>query len=60
MHVNILHLQVGATIKRRLAEIDREIGELHAQGYKLDADRLLDERLVLVEQREALKRTLLA
>jgi hypothetical protein len=60
MHVNILHLQLGATIKRRLAEIDQEVGELHAAGYSIDADRLLDERLDLVERREALKRTLLS
>lgn len=60
MHRNILHLQLGATITRRLAEIDSELGELHAQGYKADADRLLDERFALIEEREALKRTLLA
>jgi hypothetical protein len=58
--MNLLHMQLGVSIKRRLAEIDAEVGVLHAQGYDRDADRLLEERFELVETREALHRTLLA
>jgi hypothetical protein len=52
--MNMLHLQLGATITRRLAEIDAEVGQLHADGYGVDADRLLDERIDLVPAREDL------
>jgi hypothetical protein len=58
--MNLLHMQLGASIKLRLAEIDDEVGVLHAQGYAIDADRLLEERFELVETREALHRKLLA
>jgi hypothetical protein len=58
--MNVLHLQLGANIKRRLAEIDLEVGELHAAGYAIDADRLLDERLDLARAREELKSKLLS
>jgi hypothetical protein len=58
--MNLLHMQLGASITLRLAEIDDEVGVLHAQGYARDADRLLEERFELVATREALHRTLLA
>ena len=58
--MNLLHMQLGASITLRLAEIDEEVGVLHAQGYAVEADRLLDERFELVETREALHRTPLA
>ena len=58
--MNVLHLQLGATITRRLAEIDSQVGQLHAEGYAVDADRLLDERIDLVRERENLKGKLLS
>ena len=58
--MNMLHLQRGATITRRLAEIDSQVGELHAEGYAVDADRLLDERIDLAQAREDLKFKLLS
>jgi hypothetical protein len=58
--MNVLHMQRRASIKQRLAEIDDEVGALHARGYSVDADRLLEERFELVETSEALHRTLLA
>jgi hypothetical protein len=58
--MNVLHLQLGANIKRRLAEIDCEVLELHAAGYAVDADRLLDERIDLAQARDDLKHKLLS
>jgi hypothetical protein len=58
--MNILHIQLGASIKRRLAEIDNEVRALHDQGYDVDADRLLEERHELIETREELYRTLMS
>ena len=58
--MNMLHLQLGANITRRLAEIDSQVGELHAEGYAFDADRLLDERIDLAQAREELKFKLLS
>ena len=53
-------MQLGASIKRRLAEIDDEIRARRAQGYHVDADRLLDERHELIETRDELYRTLMS
>jgi hypothetical protein len=55
MAINVIHLQRGAHIKRRLREIDREVADCYDEDYLVDADRLLDERLELAEAREALK-----
>jgi hypothetical protein len=57
---NIMHLQLGAAIKRRMSELDEQIAALYAEGYAVDADRALDDRLALIEQRDALKTRLLA
>jgi hypothetical protein len=59
-HMNLLHMQLGAGIKRRLEEIDAEVQLLHAEGYGVDADRLLDERIDLAQAREDLKRKVLS
>ena len=58
--MNVLHMQLGASITRRLAEIDAQVGELHADGYGVEADRLLDERVELARAREDLKGKLLS
>jgi hypothetical protein len=58
--MNMLHLQLGAKIKRRLEEIDAEVQRLHAEGYGIDADRLLDERIDLARDREDLNRKLMS
>jgi hypothetical protein len=58
--MNVLHLQLGANIKRRLAEIDSAVLELHTEGYAVDADRLLDERIDLVQERDELKHKVLS
>ena len=58
--MNMLHLQLRASIKRRLAEIDVEVLSLHTEGYAADADRLLEERFELAETRDALQQRLLA
>jgi len=58
--VNVIHLQRGAFIKRRLGEIDREVADHYAEDYLVDVDRLLDERIELAQQRDALERELLA
>jgi hypothetical protein len=59
-HMNVLHLQLGANIKRRLAEIDSEVLQLHTEGYAVDADRLLDERIDLAQERDELKHRVLS
>jgi RNA polymerase-binding transcription factor DksA len=58
--MNMLHLQLGAKIKRLLEEIDAEVQRLHAEGYGIDADRLLDERIDLARAREDLNRKLMS
>jgi uncharacterized small protein (DUF1192 family) len=60
MTQNIMHLQLGAAIKRRIAQLDAEIAQLHAEDYAVDADRALDARSELVAERDALKTRLLA
>jgi hypothetical protein len=42
----------------RLADLDAEIAVCHAQGYAADVDRLLDERAVWQQERDALFRGL--
>ena len=45
---NLLSLQRTAAFERRLQEIDAAVAVLHAEGYGIDADRLLDERAALL------------
>jgi hypothetical protein len=42
----------------RLADLDAEIAECHADGYAADVDRLLDERAMWQQERDALFRGL--
>ena len=42
----------------RLADLDAEIAARHAEGYAADVDRLLDERAVWQQERDALFRGL--
>jgi hypothetical protein len=42
----------------RLADLDAEIAECHAQGYEADVDRLLDERALWQQERDELFRGL--
>jgi len=56
MAVNLIHLQRGAHIKRRLGEIDREVADCYHDRYLVEADRLLDERIELAAARETLDR----
>jgi hypothetical protein len=60
MPMNVLQMQLGASISRRIAEIDSEVGGLHARGYAADADRLLEERYELAETRKALQQQLMS
>ena len=60
MAVNLIHLQRGAHIKRRLREIDREVAACYHDDYLVEADRLLDERIELAAARETLDRERLA
>lgn len=54
--MNVIHLQRGAFIRRRMGEIDREVADRYAEDYLVDVDRLLDERIELAEKQEALLR----
>jgi hypothetical protein len=47
---NLLSLQRTAAFEQRLQEIDAAVAVLHAGGYGIDADRLL-ERTALLESR---------
>ena len=38
----------------RLADLDAEIRERHAEGYAADVDRLLDERVLWQRERDEL------
>lgn len=42
----------------RLADLDAEIRERHAEGYAADVDRLLDERALWQQERDELFRGL--
>jgi hypothetical protein len=52
--MNVIHMQRGWFITRRLGEIDREVAEYYADDYLVDVDRLLDERIELAERRDTL------
>ena len=58
--MNVIHMQRGWFITRRLGEIDRQVAEYYAEDYLVDVDRLLDERIELAEKRAALDREILA
>jgi hypothetical protein len=49
MHKNMIHLQRGAAIKRRLAQIDADVAMHHVRGDRTDVDELLDERIELAQ-----------
>ena len=42
----------------RLADLDAEISQCHADGYEADVDRLLDERAAWQRERDELFRRL--
>jgi hypothetical protein len=42
----------------RLADLDAEISQCHANGYAADVDRLLDERAAWQQERDELFRAL--
>ena len=42
----------------RLADLDAEIAQCHAEGYAADVDRLLDERVLWQHERDELFRGL--
>jgi hypothetical protein len=42
----------------RLADLDAEISQCHADGYEADVDRLLDERVAWQQERDELFRRL--
>ena len=49
MHKNMIHLQRGAAIKRRLAKIDADVAMHHVRGDRTDVNELLDERIELAQ-----------
>ena len=58
--MNLLHLQLAMAYRVRLQEIDQAIAESHAEGYAVEADKALDERLKLVAEAAELREKLLA
>jgi hypothetical protein len=50
MHRNMIHMQRGAAIKRRLGQIDADVVRHHARGDRTDVDALLDERVDLAQR----------
>jgi hypothetical protein len=50
MHRNLIHLQRGAALTRRLAQIDADVAVRHVRGERTDVDDLLDERIDLVHR----------
>ena len=42
----------------RVADLDAEIAQCHAEGYDADVDRLLDERVLWQRERDELFATL--
>lgn len=60
MHRNMMHMQRGAAIKRRLAQIDADVAVRHARGDRTDVNELLDERLELADALVTLRSQLLA
>lgn len=51
----MLNQQRATAIELRLAEVDEEIAALAADAYMTDVDRLLDERMHLVQYLCALR-----
>ena len=60
MHRNVIHLQRGAALTRRLGQIDADVAMHHARGDRTDVDELLDERLELAHALATLRSQLLA
>jgi hypothetical protein len=56
----MMHMQRGAAIKRRLAQIDADVAVRHARGDRTDVNELLDERLELADALVTLRSQLLA
>ena len=50
MHRNMIHMQRGVAMNRRLAQIDADVVRHHARGDRTDVDELLDERLDLAQR----------
>lgn len=51
---NLIDYQHLAGFWNRMADIDEQIREAHAEGYMVDVDRLLCERAVWQRQRDEL------
>jgi hypothetical protein len=52
--MNLLDMQRVAACGKAIARLDSEIATAHADGYGIDADRLLEERLQWQRQRDAI------
>jgi hypothetical protein len=52
--MNLLDMQRVAACGKAMARLDLEIASAHADGYSVDADRLLDERSEWQRQRDAI------
>lgn len=51
---NLITMQRAHGVACHIAQIDREVAALHAEGYMVDVDRLLDERQALTDARREL------
>ena len=52
--MNLLDIQRVAACGKAIARLDSEIAAAHADGYGVDADRLLEERLQWQRERDAI------
>lgn len=53
-HRNMIHLQRAVMLDDGLAQMDKEVAQLHEEGYHVERDRVLEHRYELESRRDEL------